>query len=128
MKFWSKEFFETVVSRLNQDFKFQSLLSGTTTTIIANCPERPPPILINVQNASVDVREASPGGKAEFTFTASYEEWVKIVRDGLKIQGEVVKGRVRFSGSLPKMLLYLAKVARMEDELLAGMRQLEPEY
>ncbi|HEV2139433.1 MAG TPA: hypothetical protein VGR53_11410 [Nitrososphaerales archaeon] len=128
MKFWSEEFFEAVVARLNGDAKLQSVIGGITTSIIAECPERPPPILITVQNAAIAIQEASPSRTAEFNFTASYEEWVKVVRDGLKIQGEVVKGRVKFTGSLPKMLLYLGKVARMEDELLAGMRQLEPEY
>lgn len=128
MQFWSKEFFDEAVARLGQDEKMKSAVKGISTSILAVCADRSPSFLIGVKDGSITVREAPSAESAEFRFTAPLEEWANIIQNGLKIQSEVVKGRVKFGGSLPKMLLYLSRVARMEGEILSRMREMNPEF
>ncbi len=71
---------------------------------------------------------AKAGVAPEFVFSAPYDEWVKIIRDSLNIRGEVLRGKVKFRGSMPKMLLYLGRVSRIENELTQRMRSMAPEF
>ncbi len=127
MRFWSEEFFQAAADSLNADARFAPLVAGIATVITADCSDRASAFQIRVEGGKVDVHP-SQGESAEFTFSAPYDEWVRIIRDSLDIRGEVVKGRVKFKGSMPKMLLYLGRVSRMEREIIGKMRSLGPEY
>ena len=128
MRFWSEEFFQSAARLLNDDPKVGASIGGVSTSILADCSDHGAAFLIHVQGGKVAVNPAPAGAAAEFTFSAPYQEWVSIVRDSLNIRGEVLKSRVKFRGSMPKMLLYLGRVSRMEMEIIAKMRALSPEY
>jgi putative sterol carrier protein len=128
MQFWSQDFFSAAASSLNADPRLSGTITGIATTITADCSDRKESFLISVDNGRVAVRSSLPGEPSEFSFSAPYEEWVRIVRDTLDIRGEVLKGRVKFRGSMPKMLLYLGRVSKMEKEIIAKMRAMGPEY
>ena len=128
MRFWSGDFFSDVAASLNTDPRVTESLKGITTTIIADCVDKGSAFTINVDNGRIDVHESSHGGTAEFVFSAPYDEWVKIIRDTLDIRGEVLKGRVKFRGSMPKMLLYLGRVSKLEKEIIGKMRAMNPDY
>ncbi len=128
MKFWSGEFFSTVAASLNADPKVAESIRGIATTIMADCSDRSSAFRIGVDNGRIDVSESSQGETAEFVFSAPYDEWVRIIRDTLDIRGEVLKGRVKFKGSMPKMLLYLGRVSKMEREIIGKMRAMNPDY
>ncbi len=62
--------------------------------------------------------------KAEFRFIAPYERWEKIARGEAKMQGDVLSGRIRFRGSMTKMLLHVNRVIGLERkavEIMKGM-------
>ncbi len=128
MRFWSGDFFSTVAASLNADPRVTESVREITTTIIADCSDRGSAFTISVDNGRIDVRESGQGETAEFAFSAPYDEWVKIIRDTLDIRGEALKGKVKFKGSMPKMLLYLGRVSRMEKEIIGKMRAMNPDY
>lgn len=127
MLFWSEEFFEAAAGAVNSDSRFPAVVTGISTSIIAECSDRGSAFRIQLEAGKVSVRPAQKDA-GEFTFSAPYEEWSRIVRDGLDIRGEVLKGKVKFKGSMPKMLLYLGRVSRMEKEIIAKMRAIGPEF
>jgi putative sterol carrier protein len=128
VRFWSEEFFAKAAELVNSDPRMAPQISGITTDIVADCTDRGGAYVIHVQDGKVGARLALPDEHPEFTFGAPYDEWVRIVRDSLNIRGEVLKGKVKFRGSMPKMLLYLGRVSRMEGEIIKKMRDLSPEY
>ncbi len=127
MRFWSQEFFDAAAGALNSDSRFPPLVAGISTTIVADCTDRGSSFRIKLEAGRVTVAPAA-GESAEFSFSAPYDEWTRIIRDGLDIRGEVLKGKVKFRGSMPKMLLYLGRVSRMEREIIQKMRAMDPEF
>lgn len=128
MRFWSRDFFEAAAASLNSDPRVAASITGIATTIVADCSDRGEAFIISVDGGRVAVRPRLPSEASEFSFSAPYEEWVRIVRDSLDIRGEVLKSRVKFRGSMPKMLLYLGRVSKMEKEIIEKMRALGPAY
>jgi len=127
-QFWSKEFFEQAGERLNRDDELTKVFAGMNTTILAVSSDKDEAFLIQVENGNISSREARPEDKAEFKFTSLYEKWEKIAKGELRVQSEVVKGGIKFTGSMPKMLLYLGKVVRMEKKILNIIKSMNLEY
>ena len=128
MKFWSEEFFSAAADTVNSDPRVAQSIAGIRTTILAECTDRSPSFLIRVDGGRVAVSPAPEGEASEFVFSAPYDEWTGIIRDSLNIRGEVLRGKVKFRGSMPKMLLYLGRVSRIENELTQKMRSMGPEF
>lgn len=126
--FWSEDFFKKAGELLNRDQELTKIFAGINTTILAECSDRSSAFLIIVTDGKISSKEASAEDKAEFRFTAPYEKWVRIARGEDKVQSEVVKGNIRFRGSMPKMLLYLSKVVRMERKILRLITEMNPQY
>ena len=98
------------------------------TSIVAESTDTGASFMIQIKDGLVSVRPAVQGEPADFRFSAPYSEWVAVVRDDAQLRGEVVKGRVKFRGSMPMMLLMLGKVSKAEKEIVAQMRSMSPEY
>jgi len=128
LKFWSPRFFESASDSLNNSPVFSPIFKGMRTTILAEATDSGGSYLIRVADGVISVRQATQGDVADFRFSAPYAEWVAIVRDGVELRGEVVKGKVKFRGSMPMMLLMLGKVSRVEKEIVTQMRSMNPEY
>ncbi len=128
MRFWSAEFFAEAQRVLAGDSELVSALGATKTSFLLECTDKPNAFLISVEGGRVETREADPAAQAEFRLAAPYEEWVKVVSGKAKLQGEVLRGNVRFRGSMPRMLLYLNKVLKMEGRILAAIKDLNPEF
>ena len=127
-RFWSEEFFKKAVEILNNDQELVKVFAGMNTTILAESVDRDQNFLITVVDGQISSREAGPDYKAEFRFAAPYDKWEKIAKGEEKVQSEVVKGKIKFRGSMPKMLLYLGKVVRMEKKLLKIIRDMDIEF
>lgn len=128
VRFWTEEFFTRAAELVNADERFSAVAKGISTSITIECSDGNSAFAIRVAEGQVSVSPAFPNVASEFSFSAPYDEWVGIVRDGLKMQGEVVKGRVKFKGSMPKMLLYLGRVSKLEGDMIARMREIGAEY
>jgi hypothetical protein len=126
--FWSPDFFDKANELLNSDEELCKVFKGMNTTILAECVDRDQAFLIKVVDGQLSSREASSDDKVEFRFSAPYEKWVKIAKGEEKVQSEVVKGKIRFRGSMPKMLLYLGKVVRMEKRILKIIHEMDLKF
>jgi len=113
---------------LNSDKDLVNAFGAIKTTIIAECSDRSSAFVIGVADGKITSKEAMPGEKAEFRFSAPYQEWARILKDESKIQGEVVRGRIKFSGSMPKMLLYLSKIVKMEGKIIQMVKSMDLQY
>ena len=127
-RFWSKEFFEKAGELLNNDQDLTKVFAGINTTILVKCIDKEVAFLISVKDGNISSREATPEDKAEFSFAAPYDKWVKIVKGEETMQREVMKSNVKFRGSMPKMLLYLNKVVRMQRKILSIVEEMSLEY
>ena len=121
VQFLSMDFFNKLVNFLNQDATLAHIIKDLRTTLLLSCNELPAAYLITVKEGRLSAKETSKNELAEFSFTAPYQEWEKIARGQAKIQGEVVLGKIKFRGSMPKMLLYLNKVMRLESKIMKAI-------
>lgn len=128
VKFWSEEFFSYASESLNKDPVFAPVFKGMRTRIIAESTDTKASFMIQIRDGVISARPAAQGEPTDFRFSAPYAEWVAIVRDDVQLRGEVVKGKVRFGGSMPMMLLMLGKVSKAEKEIVAHMQAMNPEY
>jgi len=127
-KFWSEEFFRSVSGSLNESPVLSPIFKGMRTSIVVESTDSGASFMIQIKDDLISVRSASQGERVDFRFSAPYSEWVAIVRDGVELRGEVVKGKVKFRGSMPMMLLMLGKVSKAEKEIVGQMRSMNPEY
>lgn len=126
--FWSEEFFEKTVVLLNSDEKLCKVFKGMNTTIIAECTDKEAAFFLIVKDGVINSVKDNAGEKAEFRFSAPYDLWVKIAKGEEKVQSQVVKGKIKFRGSMPKMMLYLGKVVRMEKQILKIIGDMDLKY
>jgi len=126
--FWTEEFFKRAEDLLNDDPKLAGTLSGIETSILLRCENRAPSFVVRLASGRVSARPADPQEKTEFALSASYDAWVKVANGEEKVQREIVRGKMKFAGSWPKMLLYINKVVRLEKEMLEKIRLLVVQY
>ena len=127
-RFWTEEFFEKTIKSLNADEELSNVFKGMNTTIVAECVDRDESFFLLVKDGIISSAELGTNEKGEFRFSAPYDLWVKIANGEEKVQSQVVKGKIKFRGSMPKMMLYLGKVVRMEKKILKIIREMELEF
>lgn len=128
VRFFTKEFFDDFAEILSRDRDLAEITRGLNTSILFVCEDRSSAFKATVVDMKISVAEAGSEDEAEFKFLAPYPEWVKIAKGEARFQGEVIAGRIRFKGSMPKMLLYLNKVLKLERRLLDMVRRMNLEY
>lgn len=126
--FWTEDFFKQAENLLNDDPKLAGTLAGIETSILLRCENRDASFVVKLASGRVLTKTADPQEKAEFTLSASYDEWVKIANGQEKAQREIVRGKMKFTGSWPKMLLYINKVVRLENEMLGKIGLMAVQY
>jgi len=126
--FWTEEFFKQAEESLNEDKGLSGTLAGIDTSILLKCDDRTETFLVKLSTGRISAGQPTSVGKPEFTLSAPYDEWVKIAKGEEKVQREIVRGKVRFSGSWPKMLLYINKVVRLENEMLKKIAGMTVQY
>ncbi|MDG6928683.1 MAG: SCP2 sterol-binding domain-containing protein [Nitrososphaerota archaeon] len=126
--FFTQDFFADYARLLNADPQMREVTKGISTTILLRCEDRGVGFRVTVDESVIGAEAAGEGSTAEFSFSAPYDEWVRIARGEAKFQGEVVSGRMKFGGSMPKMLLYLGKILRLERKMLATMQGMDLDF
>jgi putative sterol carrier protein len=124
IRFFSPEFFKNMIDQLNADESLAKLTKGMNTSLLLSCNELSLFYLINITEGRLSVKQSSSDQVAEFAFSAPYTEWEKIARGQAKIPSEVVSGRIKFKGSMPKMLLYLNKVLGLESRIMKSINSM----
>ena len=114
-KFLSDEYFKELETSLVNDQGWNESMKGIKTTILLGVTDGGQAFLLTVDNGVTTLQKASPGASAEFSFEGPYEAWVKVAKGDLDLQAAVLKGELRFKGSITKILAYRNRFMRMAE-------------
>jgi len=116
-KFLSDEYFSLVQTALAQDAKWTESTKNFRSTMAINVSDMGQNYLLSVENGTTTLQKVQPGAPAEFTLDGTYEAWTKIAKGDVDIQAAVLKGQLKFKGSLTKALMYKDKLMRVAEIL-----------
>ena len=114
-KFLSDEYFAQVQSALSQDSKWQDNTKSLKTSIAFNVTDLGQNFLLPVENGATTLQKVAPGAAAEFSFAGPYDAWMKVAKGESELQSAVLKGHLRFRGSLTKILMYKDRFVRIAE-------------
>jgi|SRR5271157_761824 putative sterol carrier protein len=114
-KFLSDEYFTELQSALAKDAKWAESTKSLKTTIAFNVTDIGQNYVLGVENGVTNLQKVAPGTAAEFTFEGTYDTWCKVAKGELDLQSAVLKGQLRFRGSLTKILMYRDRFMRVAD-------------
>lgn len=114
-KFMSEEYVSQVQASLAQDPKWAETSKNFKTSIAFNVTDTGQNYLLTVENGPTTFQKAPPGANAEFAFDGSYDSWCKIAKGEVDIQAAVLKGQLKFKGSITKILAYKDKFVRVAE-------------
>jgi putative sterol carrier protein len=114
-KYLSDEYFSLVQSALSQDPKWSDSTKTLKTSIAFNVTDIGQNYLLGVENGATTLQKVAPGTAAEFSLDGNYESWCKVAKGEVDIQSAVLKGQLRFKGSLTKVLMYRDRFIRVAE-------------
>jgi putative sterol carrier protein len=114
-KFMSEEYFGEIQSVLSQDQKWQDTTKGLKTSILLTVADTGSSHLINIENGLTAIQKVDQSAQAEFTLEGGYDLWAKIAKGEVDLQTAVLKGQLRFKGSITKILMYRDRFMRIAE-------------
>ena len=114
-KFLSDEYFSQVQASLIQDQKWQESTKSLKTSIAFNVTDIGQNFVLAVDSGVTTLQKATAGAASEFSFDGTYEAWSKVVKGDIDIQSAVLRGQLKFKGSLTKILLYKDRLTRVAE-------------
>jgi putative sterol carrier protein len=115
VKFFTEEYFKEVEQRLLADPKWLEDTKGVRTTILLGAADQGINFLLKVDADTTSVSKVEPGTAAEFTFDGPYEVWTKVAKGEVDLQSAVLKGMLKFRGSITKILFYKDRFLRIAE-------------
>lgn len=115
MQYFSSEYFETLSQRLNADADWRKKAATTTAKVILTVTDRATSFLLDVTNGLVSARKAAVDDPADFKFEATYEVWLRVARGETDFNTAVLTGKMRFKGSLPKIMGLQPQMTRLAE-------------
>jgi putative sterol carrier protein len=61
------------------------------------------------------IAKTEPGLTVEFSFEGPYDAWTKVAKGEVDFQSAVLKGQLKFRGSVTKILFYKDRFNRITD-------------
>jgi len=114
-KFLSDEYFAEVQAALAKDQKWLDGTKSLKTTMAFNVTDIGQNYVLAVENGTTTLQKAAPGGSAEFSFDGTYDAWTKVVKGEVDIQSAVLKGLLKFKGSITKVLMLRDRFIRVAE-------------
>ncbi|MDE1853113.1 MAG: SCP2 sterol-binding domain-containing protein [Thaumarchaeota archaeon] len=114
-KYMSDEYVSHVQVALTQDPKWAETTRNFKTSIAFNVTDLGQSYVMSVENGATTFQKAAPGAAAEFSFDGTYDSWVKVAKGELDMQSAVLKGQLKFRGSLTKILMYKDRFIRVAE-------------
>jgi len=114
-KYLSDEYFAQVQAALAQDPKWAESTKGLKTTIAFGVSDIGQNYVLGVESGATTFQKVAPGTPAEFSFEGNYDAWCKVAKGEVDIQSAVLKGQLKFKGSLPKILMYRDRLNRVAE-------------
>ena len=117
VSFFSQEFFAQTQETLANDAKWQEGTKGLKTSIkltstgVSNASS----YLLKVEDGKTTISPSEPAAQAEFSFEGAYETWTKVAKGEVDFQSAVLKGLLKFKGSITKILFYKDRFLRIAE-------------
>jgi putative sterol carrier protein len=121
VKYFSPEFFAQLQETLANDAKWQEGTKGLKTSIKLTSTDQnaPASYLLKVEDGKTTVTSADAAAQAEFSFEGTYDTWTKVGKGELDFQSAVLKGLLKFKGSITKILYYRDRFLRIAEVIRA---------
>ena len=114
-KYMSEEYVSQVQGALSGDPRWAETSKGFKTSIAFNVTDQGLNYVLNVDSGVTTFQKAAPGASAEFSFDGTYEAWCKVAKGEVDIQSAVLRGQLKFKGSLTKILMYKDRFIRVAE-------------
>jgi putative sterol carrier protein len=115
VKYFSEEYFKEVEQRLIADPKWQQDTKGVRTTILLGATDLSAVFLLKVEDGVTTIAKSEAGTAAEFSFEGTYDVWTKVAKGEVDFQSAVLKGMLKFRGSITKILFYKDRFLRITE-------------
>lgn len=113
IRYFSSEFFDELSRRLNADAEWKKKAGTLTAKIVLTATDRGQSFLLAITNGAVTARAVSADEPADFKFEGPYDIWGKIAAGQTDFTTAVVTGKMKFRGSLPKIMGIQPQVGRL---------------
>ena len=124
VKYATIEFFQQLADALNADPNFQAKAGSVKATLLFSTKERAEACLMKVEQGKVNVTEVPRESPADFTFWTDYATWITNHRDNVPLEKLIMTGKVKFKGSLPKIMMLKSQLNIIDDT----QRKIPAEY
>jgi len=115
VKFFTEDYFKEIEQKLATDPKWLQDTKGVKTTILLGVTDQASYFLLRVEEGVSSISKVDSGTTAEFAFEGLYEVWTKIARGEVDLQSAVLKGMLKFRGSITKILFYKDRFLRIAE-------------
>jgi putative sterol carrier protein len=113
-QFFSDEYFTELAARLQKDPDWIKGAAKLTAKLMMTVTDRNEGHLLDIQAGNVTVRPAKPDEPADFKFEGPYEVWTRIGKERKDLNSLVLQGKIKFRGSLAKLLPLQGVLVRVE--------------
>jgi putative sterol carrier protein len=114
-KFMSDEYFAEVQTALTADPKWTETTRSVKTSIAFNVTDIGQNYVLSVENGVTSLNKAQAGTQTEFAFDGTYDSWTKVMKGEVDLQSAVLKGMLKFKGSITKILMYRDRFLRVAE-------------
>ena len=114
-KFLSTDFFNDLVTSLSADEKWKESTKGIKTSILMTVADTGSGHLLTVDQGVTSVQPSPQGASPEFSFEGSYDAWTRVAMGELDMQSAVLKGQLKFKGSITKILMNRDRFMRIAE-------------
>ena len=112
-QYFTKDFFDEVATRLNADPEWAKKATTVTAKIVLTAVDRGVSFLLDIRNGQVTSSQVSPDVPADFKFEGNYDAWTMLGKGEKDFQGLVLGGKIRFRGSMPKVMGLMGQLTRI---------------
>ena len=113
MQYLSLEFFEELARRLNADGEWKKRAAALTAKITLTVADRGASFMVDIADGTVTAKAVRAEDPADFKFEGPYEVWQKIAEGTTDFNTAVITGKMKFRGSLAKIMGIQPQVTRL---------------
>ena len=112
-QYFTAPFFEEMARRLNADPEWSKKAAAVSAKVVLTCSDRSASFLIEVVTGRVTSTPVAADVPADFKFEGAYDAWTLLGRGERDLQTLVMGGKIRFRGSLPKIMALMGVLNRI---------------
>ncbi len=117
VKYFSPEFFAQLQENLVNDARWQEGTKGLKTTMKLSTTDQnaASSYMLKVEEGKTTISPSDVAAQAEFSFEGTYETWTRLAKGEVDFQSAVLKGLLKFKGSITKILFYKDRFLRIAE-------------